>query len=436
MAKVADAEDTSVQTDDGVVATVTLSGPGAITVTRKKDPGSPEEPSGWRFLFQTLALLQLPTAILGIAIGGLDLASAPWLFSRILGLMLLLLGVVVLVGLVVDILCFFRELTAPRQRLILAGAVAGFVIDIIFLLDMIHYTRGIKVILVGVSALSCALVTWYFFNWPLVKKSVKLVVTAGVVTALASVTPFIYTSIYLPSTANVAIEPSLDSATVSPVGPGLDLVNVRLSVTDQSSVRVVTLTSMVAVYGITYSDQKDDFSGSPSQGLAVKVGLGTSGLVPNLAFNGRHQTLITLQRVEADGSFLNPSVPLTTSVPVLIPAGKYQELDVAFSLWYARADRLTLTHEYFPTHLEDFTDYCPDDIRTAYFIAQTTLGREMRGTETAATDWCASISDPKIGAFIGGAPGHKNPGEVTALEEQSVQLRHTSRYWVVQLPGS
>jgi hypothetical protein len=125
----------------------------------------------------------------------------------------------------------------------------------------------------------------------------------------------------------------------------------------------------------------------------------------------------------------------TTSVPILIPAGKYQELDIELMLWYSRADRMTLTYEYSAPYVEHI-NYCANDIRTAWFAAQSTLGRLTHGTEKAVTDWCATISGPKIRAFIGGAPWQVTSSEVSSVEEQTVQLRHINRFWIVQLADS
>jgi hypothetical protein len=429
------AEDSAARTNDGVTTTVTVSYQGTVTVTGTgEEPGPKKTEYAKQRVFQTLAFLELPVALLAIVCGGIDLISAPWLLARILGLLMFLLGVVIIVSLAVNAR-YFPHLTDGKVLLILAGSVSGIIIAIIFALNTIHYDDGRKLVLYVLCGVPCVLVAWFFFRWHLIKDSVRQVAAAGVVGALVSVTPFIYNSIYLPQTANIAVDATLDSATVSHAGKGFDLVDVKINLTDQSTVRALTLTSMVAVYGVAYSGQGSVLSGTPSQNAAIAVGQYNSE-IPNLEFSGRRNVkLITLRRAEADDSFLNPSTPLTTSLPVLIPANRYQELDVELALWYGRADRLTLTREYYAPHVIGI-DYCANDVRAAWYISQSTLGRLTHGTETAVTDWCATTSGPKIRAFIGGAPGQISSREVTSLEEQTVQLRHMSRFWIIQPAGS
>jgi len=399
-----------------------------------------------------MALLEIPTAFLGIPVGLADLLSAPWLISRLLGLILLLLGILVFAGTVpigfyrrpVDALsgkrmglaeaARRRTLSESAERLILAGAVAGMVIDIILVLNALHYdnVRAWLFVLCGLPGLYIAR---RYYDWALLKPYRKLAATAGVASGLLSIVPFLYNTIYLPSTADVAVESSMTHAAPVPAGPGLEVVDLQVNLQVKSSVPAVTLTSMLVVHGLTYRGNQTNFSTSPSQKAALDAGLGRYPS-PDLEFKGTTtSTLVTLRRVVRDGAFLNPNVTLNTVVPVLVPAGRYQELDVELMLWYARSDRLTLTSEYFGPRTYSSSRQCPgDDVRSAWFIAQSRLSQLTRGRETAVTDWCSAVTDPWVGSFIGGAPGAHTSSKVARLEAQNYQAKYTSRFWAIELP--
>jgi hypothetical protein len=399
------------------------------------------------------ALLEIPTAALGIWVGGSDLLSAPWLISRVLGLILFLLGILVFAG-VVPIAIYRRPIvTATRkrmslaeaarrrtlsdsaERLIMSGAAAGIVIDIIFVLNAVRY-ENIRASLFALCGLPCLYVVRLYFNWALLEPYRKLAATAGVAGGLLSIIPFLYQTIYLPSTADVAIESTMTHAPPVLVGTGLEVVDVQVNVQVESSVPAVTLTSMLVVRGITYRGSGTDFSKSPSQKAAREAGLGQYSS-PDLEFDGSSgSTLITLRRAVRDGAIVNPNAAFNIAVPVLIPVGRYQELDVGLMLLYARSDRLTLTSEYSGPAAYPFSRQCPggDDIRSAWFIAQTKLSLLTRGRETAVTDWCSAVKNPSISSFIGGAPGAHTPSKVARLEELAYQTKYTNRSWVIELP--
>jgi hypothetical protein len=398
-----------------------------------------------------LALLELPTAGLGIWVGGTDLLSAPWLISRVLGLLLFILGVLVFAGTVP--IAFYRRpapvapakrmslLEAARRRtlsdaaelLILSGAAAGIVIDSIFMLNALHY-NDVRVWLFAACGLPSLCMAWRYCSWSLLKPYRKLAATAGVAGGLLSIVPFLYNTIYLPSTADVAIESTMNHGSPVSVGTGLDFVDLQVNLQDKSSVPAVALTSMLVVRGVIYRGNGADFSKSPSQTAALNAGLGRY-VSPDLEFDGTSTTtLITLRRIIRDGSILNPEVEYNTIVPVLIPPGRYEELDVELMLWYARSDRLTLTSEYSRPRSHYYSTQCPDDVRSAWFIAQSRLSLLTRGRETAVTDWCSEVNEPWIGSFIGGAPGTHTSGDVVRLEGQAYQTKYTSRFWTIELP--
>jgi hypothetical protein len=394
--------------------------------------GNDEAHAGKPVLFRLLAFSELPIAFLGIWVGGTDLLSAPWLLSRVLGLIIFLLGLLVLAG--VAVLARYRILTPKGDRLVLFGAVSGTVISVIFMLSALHYST-VRFWLFVLCALPCLGVAGNVFSWELIRPYPKLAATAGFASALLSVVPFLYSTIYLPSTADVAVESTLAPGAVTSAGPGLDLVNLVITFGDRSAIAAATLTSMVAVYGVTY--QHADFQATPSQRAAISAGIGNS-VIPNLEFAGaRHSTLLTLRRPLRDGALVNPGVALATTVPVLIPAGRYQEIDVELTLWYARSDRLTLSDQYSGPQVYDRGPCSGDDVRTAWFVSQSRLDRLTRGTETAVTDWCASVHGPGAESFIGGAPGGHTPSAVAHLEGQSYQAKRTTRFWVIDLglPG-
>jgi hypothetical protein len=400
-----------------------------------------------------VALLEIPTAILGIWVGGSDLLSAPWLISRILGLILLLLGILVFAG-IVPIAIYKRPrvaeskklmslteaarrrtLSDSAERLIIFGAAGGVVIDMIFVLNALHY-EDFRAVLFALCGLPCLYMFYRYCKWALLKPYRKLVATAGVAGGLLSIVPFLYNTIYLPSTADVAIESTMTHGAPVLIGTGLEVVDVQVNVQVEGSIPAVTLTSMLVVRGITYQGSGTDFSSSPSQKAAVAAGLGQYES-PNLEFGGSSaSTLIILRRALRDGAIVNPNATFNVAVPVLIPVGRYKELQVELMLLYARSDRLTLNSEYSGPALYPFMQQCPDgnDIRSAWFIAQSKLSLLTRGRETAVTDWCSAVKDPWIGAFIGGAPGADTPSNVAHLEDLAYQTKYTNRSWVIELP--
>jgi len=384
----------------------------------------------WSIFWRLLAFFELPTAFLGSGRGGTDLLSAPWLLSRVLGLIIFLLGFLVLAG--VAVMARYRVLTPKGDRLVLFGSASGAVIDVIFMLSALHYST-VRFWLFVLCALPCLGVAGHVFSWELIRPYPKLVATAGFATGLLSVVPFLYSTIYLPSTADVAVQSTLAPDTVSAAGPGLDLVNLVITFSDRSAIAAATLTSMVAVYGVTY--QHGNFQSAPSQEAAISAGMDGS-LIPNLEFAGARQTtFLTLRRALRDGALVNPGVSVTANVPVLIPAGKYQEIDVQLTLWYARSDRLTLADQYSGPQIYERGPCRGNDVRTAWFVSQSRLDLLTRGTETAVTDWCASVRGPWAAAFIGGAPGAHTPAAVAHLEGQAYQAKRTTRFWVIDLPA-
>ena len=384
----------------------------------------------WSIFWRLLAFFELPTAFLGVWAGGTDLLSAPWLLSRVLGLIIFLLGFLVLAG--VAVMARYRVLTPKGDRLVLFGSASGAVIDVIFMLSALHYST-VRFWLFVLCALPCLGVAGHVFSWELIRPYPKLVATAGFATGLLSVVPFLYSTIYLPSTADVAVQSTLAPDTVSAAGPGLDLVNLVITFSDRSAIAAATLTSMVAVYGVTY--QHGNFQSAPSQEAAISAGMDGS-LIPNLEFAGARQTtFLTLRRALRDGALVNPGVSVTANVPVLIPAGKYQEIDVQLTLWYARSDRLTLADQYSGPQIYERGPCRGNDVRTAWFVSQSRLDLLTRGTETAVTDWCASVRGPWAAAFIGGAPGAHTPAAVAHLEGQAYQAKRTTRFWVIDLPA-
>ena len=318
------------------------------------------------------------------------------------------------------------------MRLILAGAVSGVVIDITFMLYALHYNTA-RLVIFGLFALPCIVLAWEVFDWALIRAYPKLAAVGAVAAALLSVVPFIYTSVYLPSTADVAIQPTLTAGTPVSIRPGLSLLDLKFALQDKSAIRAVALTSMVTVSGITYRGKKADFGSSPSQKRAIAIGL-DKPFFPNLEFNGRrHITLMTLKRAISDGSYIYPNSTLTTEIPVLMPVGKYQELDVRLTLLYARSDRLALAKKYFGPRIVQ-EDNCANDVRSAWFITQSLLSLLTRGKETAVTDWCATLGDPGVTSFFGGAPGKRTPDQVTQLEAAAYALRYIRESWVIRLP--
>ncbi len=406
----------------------------------------------WASRIRCMAVLEIPTAVLGIWVGGTDLLSAPWLISRILGLTLFLLGILVFIG--IAPIAFYRRpasalsgkrmslpeaarrptLSESAERLTLSGAAAGMVIDVIFVLDALHYDN-VRASLFALCGVPCLYLACRYYDWALLKPYRKLAATAGVAGGLLSIVPFLYNTIYLPSTADVAIESTMTHDAPATVGSGLDVVDLQVNLQVESSVPAVALTSMLVVRGVNYRGNGADFSKAPSQRAALDAGLGEYPS-PNLEFEGTStSTLITLRRVIRDGAILNPNVAYNTIVPVLVPVGRYQELDVELMLWYARSDRLTLTSEYFGPRAYPSSRQCPgDDVRSAWLIAQSRLSLLTRGQETAVTDWCSAVANPSIGSFIGGAPGSHTSSKVARLEALDYQTKYTSRFWSIELP--
>jgi hypothetical protein len=427
----------------------------------------PAERAGSAKGLRFLIVLQVPGACLGLVVGVVDLVSAPWLQARGLGLVLFLLGALTLagtfpvgiygrlsgrveVGRLVPAAGDAEDKHARAQRraekrrrdatdrLTFAGAVAGTVIAVIFALSALHYNE-VRLSLFVLCGMPSVLTATLFYRWSLLKRYPRLAVSAGVVGGLLSVVPFLYNTIYLPSTADVAIEATLQPASPASIGSGLQLVDLQISLEDKSSIPATVLTSMVTVTGYTYTGGSGDFASPQSQSAqssAAQIGLGKS-LNPNLEFTGlRTPTLLTLRRAVNDGSTLFPQTPLDATIPVLIPAGHYQELDISYRLLYARSDRLTLTDEYSARHIYANRKCAADDVRAAWFIAQSEFDRITRGTETAVTDWCSAVDDPWIGTFIGGAPGTRTSASVVELEGQRYKVRSTSRYWILSLSAA
>jgi hypothetical protein len=384
---------------------------------------------------RVLAYFQLPVAALGLAPGTFDLVASTGITSKALGLVMLLLGALVLVG----IMACGRRRSDNQRRLAAAGSVAGIVIAVIFVLAALGY-QDIRACLFAASGIPSAAIAIWIVRWELIRANAGLAAIAAVASAGVSFLPFVYNTIYLPTTADVAIESTLTAAAPVPVGKNLDLVDLTLTVENLSTIQAVDLTSMLEVEGVTYGGSSANYQASPNESDAVAVGL-TGHNYPNLDTTTNEQdlrtpTLVALQRPINDGSFLHPGLKLIGQVPVLLPAGKYRELEVQFYLSYARADRLILTNEYFGPRFEANEGGCSDDVRSAWHIAQTALDFLARGEETVVTDWCATVTDPWINTFVGGAPGTHTPSAIVSLEDQDYQTREQTRFWDIELPAN
>ncbi len=342
-----------------------------------------------------------------------------------------LLGILVLSGVIA---CYLAVATnsVNRMRLILVGAVSGIVIDTILALYGFNY-QNVRSAFFAVLALPCIALAWKVFDRELVTPYPKLATVGAVAAALLSVLPFLYTSVYLPETADVAIQPALTAGTPVSMSPSRGLLDLKFALQNKSSIKAVVLTSMVAVYGITYRGKNAGFASSPSPKALVEAGLNKS-YTSNLEFKGKsYSTLVSLRRVIGDGSWLYSNTTYTDEISVMIPAGKYQELLVVLALRYARADRLKLTDQYFGPKIVSRKG-CTD-IRAAWFFTQSRLSQLTRGRETAITDWCVTPSVPHSTAYFSGAPGRVTSSQVTRLEALAYALKSAERIWVIRLPA-
>jgi hypothetical protein len=385
---------------------------------------------------RVLAYFQFPVAALGLAAGTFDLVASTGIASKALGLVMLLFGALVLVG----IMACGRRPSDNQRRVAAAGAIAGVVIAVIFILAALGY-QNFRACLFAASGIPSAAIAIGIVRWELIRANAGLAAVAAVASAGVSFLPFAYNTIYLPTTADVAIESTVTAGAPVPVGKNLDLVDLTLTVENLSTIQAVDLTSMLEVEGVTYGGSSANYQAPPNESDAVAIGL-TGHNYPNLDTSAtseqhlRTPTLVTLQRPITDGSFLHPGLKLIGTVPVLLPVGKYRELEVRFYLSYARADRLILTNRYFGPRFEENEGGCSDDVRTAWHISQTALDFLARGEETVVTDWCATVTDPWIKTFVGGAPGTHTPSAIVSLADQNYQTREQTRFWDIELPAS
>jgi hypothetical protein len=264
------------------------------------------------------------------------------------------------------------EESTRQLQFVAAAAVAGLYIDLTIVFYSFHY-RPRYVWIFSPLAVLCACVACVTLLgiWQYLGKTLKAV---GISLAgLAAVAQFFYQSVYIPENTQVGIDYGLTLGSMTRSGSAR-LVQVNLTMKDESSVTAVTLGSMVVVRGISYPSKK-----SMVQKITV---------------------LRSLQPIQ-NNDFLFPNDTYSYDFLVVVTDPGIEALNFGLTLYYARTTGLEFRN---PILTQEHLWPCPDGKQFEWPIEESELRNFTEGPQVLYSDWCAGpkvLGDPSVNVRMG-----------------------------------
>lgn len=254
------------------------------------------------------------------------------------------------------------EESTRQLQFVAAAAVAGLYIDLTIVFYSLHY-RTRYVWIFSALAVLCACVACVTLQkiWEYLGKTLKAV---GISLAgLAAVAQFFYQSVYIPENTQVGIDYGLTLGSMARSGSAR-LVQVDLTMKDDSSVTAVTLGSMVVVRGISYPSKKSMVQTSTVLG--------------------------SLQPIQ-NNNFLFPNDTYSYDFLVVVTDPGIEALNFGLTLYYARTTGLEFRN---PILMHEHLWPCPDGKQFEWPIEESELRNFTEGPQVLYSDWCAESKVP------------------------------------------
>ena len=242
---------------------------------------------------------------------------------------------------------------AARPLAFVAGAaVAGLYIDLIIVFYSLHYrTRNVWIFTILALLCGCVACVTLPRIWKNVGRGLKV---AGIsLTALAAVAQFWYRDVYVPENTQVGIDYGLALGSVARSGSER-LVQVDLTMKDESAVTALTLDSMVVVSGISYPSRKS---------MILRV----------------------LQPIQYN-NFLFPQDTYSEDFLVVVRQPAIEVLHFGITLDYVRTTGLTLGN---PIPAQAHLRSCPGEKELEWPIKESELRSFTEGPQALYSDSCA-----------------------------------------------
>ncbi len=223
--------------------------------------------------------------------------------------------------------------------------------------------------------------------WKYVGRGLKVLGIS--LTALAAVVQFWYRDVYVPENTQVGIDYGLALGSVARSG-GDRLVQVDLTMKDESAATALTLESMVVVSGITY----------PSRKSAV---------------------LSVLQPIQYN-NFLFPQDTYSEDFLVVVRKPGIDVLRFSITLDYARTTGLTLGN---PILAQEHLRSCPGEKELEWPIEESDLRSFTEGPQVLYSDWCAdpeAAGGPSVGVRMGTPAAKIAMGSLVSVSSRDYTL--------------
>lgn len=254
------------------------------------------------------------------------------------------------------------EKSTRQLQFVAAAAVAGLYIDLTIVFYSLHYrTRYVWIFSALAALCACVACLTLIGIWQYLGTVLKAV--SILFAGLATVAQFLYQSVYVPENTQVGIDYGLTLGSMAQ-SRSARLVQVDLTMKDESSATAVTLGSMVVVNGISY----------PSKNSMVQ----------------KNTVLRILQPIQ-NNNFLFPNDTYSYDFLVVVTDPGIKALNFGLTLYYARTTGLEFRN---PIPMREHLWPCPHGQQFEWPIEESQLRNFTEGPQVLYSDWCTDSKVP------------------------------------------
>ncbi len=248
------------------------------------------------------------------------------------------------------------EKSTRQLKFVAAAAVAGLYIDLTIVFYSLHYrTRYVWIFSALAVLCACVACVTLLGIWEYLGKVLKVSISLA---TLVTAAQFLYQSVYVPENTQVGIDYGLTLGSMARSGSAR-LVQVDLTMKDESSVTAVTLGSMVVVSGISYP--------------------------------GKKSTVLGILQPIQNNNFLFPNDTYSYDFLVVVTDPGTEALNFGLTLYYARTTGLELRN---PIPMQEHLWSCPAGKQFEWPIEESELRNFTEGPQVLYSDWCADSKVP------------------------------------------